>query len=243
MLMATIRAVRTLPRNISRIAVTSAMPTSRFSRTVSVVTVDQVGAVVVRDDLHARQQLAGLRCSSSIFAVTALEGRQRLLALAEQDEALDRRRPRRPRPSLPSGRRERPAVRLVAGRLMDAALPGLVADDDAGATCGRPRSRCRRLEHGPPSTTCSTRTGTLLAVVTTIWRISRSRRASSARRMSRRSAGSLGDRAPLQRVLPLADQAEPADHLDGLALHQVVAADVGVALRRWPLRSGRSVMP
>ncbi len=38
MLMATIKAVRTLDRNMNRIVTTSRTPTNRFSRTVSVVT-------------------------------------------------------------------------------------------------------------------------------------------------------------------------------------------------------------
>ena len=89
MLMATIRALRTLLRNISRITVTSTMPTARFSRTVSVVTWIRSSPVVVRLDLHARQQLARRVVQLLDLLLDPGERRQRGLALAQQDDALD----------------------------------------------------------------------------------------------------------------------------------------------------------
>ena len=88
MLIATITAVRTLPRNMSRMAVTRAMPTTRFSWTVSVVRSISVGAVVVRHDLDARRAGGPAVFSSSILAMHVAQGRQRFLALAEQHDAL-----------------------------------------------------------------------------------------------------------------------------------------------------------
>ena len=90
MLMATISAVRTLLRNMSRITVTSTMPRSRFSLDRVGGDVDQVGAVVVGLDL--RRRAAAGRMSGSFSSVDllldVLEGGQRVLALAQQHDAL-----------------------------------------------------------------------------------------------------------------------------------------------------------
>ena len=56
------------------------------------------------------------------------------------------------------------------------------------------------------------------------------RRRSSARRWSRACDRVCHAQRLLHRVLAAADQAEAADHLDGVALDEVVAADVGVAV-------------
>ncbi len=86
-LIATIRAARTLLRNISKITATRSMPTNRFSRTVSVGHVDQPRTIVEGLDLHARQQVARLVQLVDLGFDVDQRG-NRLFPLAQQNDGL-----------------------------------------------------------------------------------------------------------------------------------------------------------
>ncbi len=88
-LMATISAVRTLLRNMQQHhrhqahAGQQVLP-HRVGRDA-----DQFGAVVIGLDLHARQQAAGVLVELLNQGVDVVQGGQRLIALAQQHDALD----------------------------------------------------------------------------------------------------------------------------------------------------------
>ena len=90
MLMATISAVRMLLMNMNRITVTRTMPMIRFSRDRLGGDVDQFGAVVISLDLDAGEHAAGFRVVQLLdLGLDLFQGRQGVLALAQQDDALD----------------------------------------------------------------------------------------------------------------------------------------------------------
>ena len=189
--------------------------------------VDQVGAVVKRLDLDARRQAARACCStrrswlarsfsagsdsaplrsSTSPCTTSSSSTQIALALRVEDDV---------------------AVLVLFGPAEGhLAQARLIADDDAL----RSRSSSPGLS-GPPSTTSPTRIGRLLVVARTIWRICRSRRCSSARRYSAASSGAVhcsAMRCIGSRPRPI--RPRPRTTAADLALHQVIAADVGVAV-------------
>ena len=88
MLMATIRALRTLLRNISRITVTSTMPMREVLAHGVGGDVDQAGPVEVGFELDAGQQPAGMVIQLVDLGLDVLQGRQGFLVLAQQDDAL-----------------------------------------------------------------------------------------------------------------------------------------------------------
>ena len=150
---ATMSPARSRRGRRSRTTTTSTIPRSRLSSTVRVVSAIEVAAVVERADLHVLRQDRVVQLPR--LRLDALEHRLRLLALAQQDHALDgvvpslkpnwprrgacpiddlRRRPSRARACrcAPRARRCRcpPASPAARGR--------------ARSRTGRPRSRIRR---------------------------------------------------------------------------------------------------
>ena len=86
--MATITAARTFPRNISKIAVTRAIPIGMVLLNRIRSAVDQRRPVVERNDLHTGQQVSGL-VQLFDFREHVLEGRERFLPLAKQHDPLN----------------------------------------------------------------------------------------------------------------------------------------------------------
>ena len=145
--------MRTLLRNMNRIIVTRHHADEQVLADGLGGEVDQVGAVVVGLDLHAGQQPAGLVVELLDLGLDVLQGGQRFLALAQQDDALDhvvlvvtRRRP--------PEREDSGGLVAVGPARADPAQAGLVADDHAPL-----RRASAPGGSGPPSTTSSTRTG------------------------------------------------------------------------------------
>ena len=237
MLMATISAVRTLLRNMSRMTVTRPMPTSRFSVTVSVVTWSRSVAVVVGLDLDAGQHPAGGGIVELLdLGLRRPSGRAACPRSCAAARCTPPCRPRR-------GRRRRgvsgePGGPLAVGLpIADPPQPRLVADDDALVRSNWPG------ETRPPSTTSSTRTGWLLTEVITRRRMSRMRRCSSARRMAAAATGFFSPSTLFTGSMPAAEQADAAHRHGDLALVDVVAAHGGVAVGQRGLQAGRRVMP
>ena len=96
--MATMSAVRMLLRNMNRITTTSTMPMQQVLRHGLGGDVEQVGAVVIGLDLHAGQHPAGRGIVELLdLLLDVFQGGQRVLALAQQHDALSPCRPRRGR--------------------------------------------------------------------------------------------------------------------------------------------------
>ena len=189
-LMATITAVRTLLRNISSTTVTRAMPDQQVLLHGFGGDVDQGRAVVEYVDLHAGQHAAGLSVQLARPGPRRLSG-----PAAIPRPCATARWPRRRRHHLPSGadrgRRTRRCRRHPSCGWLSSTCPSRVWWPTT--TPCRPGSRPGRS--GPPSTTSSTRTGTLSIEASTIWRISRMRRSSSPRSTLRAAVGSCSAKA------------------------------------------------
>ena len=216
-LMAMIRALRTWPRNISRTIDDERHAEEEVLPDRLGGDVDEFVAVVVGDDLDARQEPARGPVQLLDLRLDGLERRQRVGPLAEHHEALDGIVLVDPdavvlplRPHRRGAAEDDPAESRLAADddpLLADFLPGRdrpAFDDVLDAD----RDVVRRGEDDLPD----------LADPPSLL----------GRRWSRAATGSVIASAAAPGPA-LADEPEPADHLHGLALDEVVAADVGVA--------------
>ncbi len=199
--------------------------------------VDQVGAVVVRDDLHARRQVAGL-VQLLDLGQHVLQRGQRFLPLAQQDDALDHVVLVVPDRSAVGVENGFPVGVLPRPADADPPLAGLVRNDDAACdqmSVVHPRCAVGVEQRPAVHQMIDADRDVVHAGHDDLPNLAAP--AGFLRPQEPSGLAWVGHRQDLLvRVLALPDQPERADDDDRLALGQVVAAAVGVRVAR--ARSG-----